>query len=228
MSLPPTLYGEGMIDVDVERHLRREVRRKLREHGIDGDAVVFHPYRKDHDRSCLNHPDHPEHGSGMPTKCSCRYVRWGPHWHWIGVAHGHVAPGGHADAPWVFGVIPDKGTGRMTGRRNEYKGIKRFRDLVGLMSYELGHAGYFGRNQVISYGGQFANNKIPKAMLREKVPEVFAEGDELRQRWGERCPACGALGLQVMFGMQMWEFIRGNPWPDPDGMSGSMSAAGAS
>lgn len=174
---------DTVIYLDNLQQYRDEVYRVLKEHGIAGGCVTFHPYRDE------NEPGH--------------YDVEGAHFHCVGIAPGNVTPGG-TDGDVVFKVCKNKKTG--------YSGYRRVRDITSKVKYELSHCGISDKTHGLTWFGVMSYNMLPCARLKVECEEGYNEIYEIKKgKWG-KCPRCGSTDIHPAVMRDVTNGYKWSPW----------------
>jgi DNA-directed RNA polymerase subunit RPC12/RpoP len=160
------------------RFAKARALRVAKQQGIDGGAVVFHPFRTE----------------------GGRYVADGYfHYHIFGLALGDIAPGGSSrDGAVVFKVVRDRVHG-------DFRGFRSPHELARAVSYALKHSGVVSsdtdsdgsrrRRHSVTWFGVASYNQLSTAKLKALHPEGYSAVHDPR---GVRCPSCGSRDTAQM------------------------------
>jgi len=154
------------------RSAKARALRVAKEHGIDGGAAVFHPFRAE----------------------GCHYAADGYfHYHVFGLALGDIVPGGLSrDGALVFKVLRDRVHGDFNGFRSPHelsRAVSYALKHSGIVSYDTDADGSRRRRHSVTWFGVASYNQMSTAKLKSLHPEGYSAVHDPR---GVRCPSCGS------------------------------------
>lgn len=165
-------------------------------HGIEGGAVVFHPWRKGDDPADGYVPD----------------GYW--HHHIVGVNFGDITPGGD-DRDADGNVIVFKHI--LDAEYSDYGGIRHGYGISRLLAYLLTHAGLEGEGtHALTYFGAMCYNRLPKSGVHSYYPDALEDHSKTNPPTPVRCPVDGS-GRTGLCTPTPWMMTYDSPpsYPEP-------------
>ena len=147
---------------------RNQAMTVLKDHGLEGGLLVFHPFRQDDDG------DFALDGT--------------VHFHGLVAAVGDIKPGStefYEDGIF-FKVIPDP-------IRGGFRGFTHFGELRRCVQYLLTHCGVIEGRHTVTWYGSMSYNKLSQKALEAKHPKAVKDMEKVRS---SQCPHCGSYDTE--------------------------------
>jgi len=172
-------------DIDLYRGRAQDI---AREHGMDGGACVFHPWRVK--ESVKEEIPGDERGQWRYVRESDEpwreQVYWSPHWHIVGPCADFAADGQHED--WTVRRLSS------TDRMESLTDAGTYEGLAGMVRYVLSHLGYeidAAKDGVTWFGAIHPTQFVPDEEISEGAFAVIERmSEQVVGNDGERDTEC--------------------------------------